>query len=202
LDLLAGSDFHLGALCHEFERRLDEDALPVFCGDLVNRPRDDADAFERLVARWSSRRSDLVVVPGNHDPEREGPWEGVRVHERGAVRILAIPLIPILYKIPTWTHEVSEATIAARVAPYAGQRYDVVVSHAPPHGLLDRTMGGRHVGSHALRAFAERIEFDVWVCGHVHEGGGRTATLEGRPLYNVARTIRRIPIPNGTASIR
>ncbi len=107
-------------------------------------------------------------------------------------------MIPILYKIPAWTHEVSEARIAEMVDPYRGDRFDVVLSHAPPYGLLDRVTGGRHVGSHALLAFAGEIDFDVWISGHVHEGRGGETTLTGRPLYNVARQVRRIILPDGT----
>jgi Icc-related predicted phosphoesterase len=169
--------------------------LPVFCGDLVNRPRHDASAWRTLTSRWQATNPDLVVVPGNHDPEEEdGPWEGVRVHERRGLRILAVPYIPIMYKIPTWTHEISEARIEERLTPFADQRFDLVASHGPPHGHLDVVASGRHVGSHALLAFAGTIAFDAWICGHVHEQGGRTSDVRGRPLYNVARTVKRISL--------
>ena len=78
--LLVGGDFHLGPLCHTFESRLDEDVVPIVLGDLVNRPRRDAPAFFSLVARWARLNPDLVVVPGNHDPEPAGRWEGVQIH--------------------------------------------------------------------------------------------------------------------------
>lgn len=187
--LLVGSDFHLGPLVPRFEERLGEDLVPVFLGDLLNRPRHDAPVWAETVARWAHGNPDLVVVPGNHDPENAKPWEGVRVHERRGLRILAVPVIPILYKFPTWTHEHSETRIAAMLDPFRGERFDVIASHAPPHGVCDRAVGGRSLGSHALRAFAEEVEFRLWLCGHVHEQRGASATLRGRPVRNAARTL-------------
>jgi Icc-related predicted phosphoesterase len=197
--LLVGSDFHGGRLVGRFEERLGEDVVPVFCGDLVNRPRDDAPFWRETVARWARLNPDLVVVPGNHDPEEDGPWEGVRVHERRGLVILAIPYVPILYKIPSWTHEISEARIAEHVAPFAGRAYDVVASHGPPYGVVDRAAWGRSLGSRALLEFADHIDFRLWVCGHVHEESGAAATVRGRPIRNAARTILDLEIAASTA---
>lgn len=193
--LLVGSDFHLGPLCHAFERRLGEDVLPIFCGDLVNRPRGDAPAYFALLERWERANGDLFVVPGNHDPEDAGRWEGVRVHERRGLVILAVPVIPILYKIPSWTHEYAETTIERMLAPHRGGRYDVVASHAPPHGLTDGLASGRHVGSRALLDFAQVSHVGLWVCGHVHQGRAARAAVAGRPLVNAARTLLDLEAP-------
>ncbi|MHC5011453.1 MAG: metallophosphoesterase family protein [Planctomycetota bacterium] len=201
---LVGSDFHLGPLCDAFEARLREDVIPVFCGDLINRPRADADVFFETVARWEAANPDLVVVPGNHEPEDCGPWEALQVHERRGLRLLALPVTPLMAKIPTWTHEYSESRIADLLAPFEGGRYDVIVSHAPPHGVCDRVFWGERIGSRALRAFARAVSFRLWLCGHVHEERGREGELEGRPLFNAARTILDVPlpapVPSGSAS--
>jgi hypothetical protein len=193
---LVGSDFHLGPLVDAFERRLQDDVVPVFCGDLVNRPGADADAFFGIVARWQALNPELVVVPGNHEPEDCGPWEGVRVHERRGLRILALPVTPLLCKIPTWTHEYSEARIAALLEPFRGGRYDVVVSHAPPRGACDRLAWGTPIGSTALAAFAETIDFRLWLCGHVHEMRGACESIAGRPVVNAARTVLEVIWPD------
>jgi Icc-related predicted phosphoesterase len=187
--LLVASDFHLGPLCRRFESRLGEDVVPLFLGDLLDRPREDAPVWERLVPRWERSNEDLVVVPGNHDPEDTGRWEGVQVHERRGLRILAVPVIPILYKIPSWTHEHSEARIAEMLDPWRDGTYDVIASHAPPYGICDRAAGGRSMGSRALRDFAADVDFRLWVCGHVHEQRGATGSLGGRPVHNAARTL-------------
>ena len=200
--ILAGSDFHTGPLVDQFEARLDEDRLPIFCGDLVDRPRHDSATYHEILRRWRHRAPELVVVPGNHDPDDAPEWEGVRVHERRGLSILAIPVIPILYKIPSWTHEYSEARIAEMVEPFAGAAYDLVVSHGPPRGVCDRAAWGRHIGSRALRDLAERIDFRLWLCGHVHEQSGARGTLRGRPVRNVARAVVEMEVPAGGIEAR
>lgn len=199
--LLAGGDFHLGPLCHEFESRLGEDVVPIFLGDLVNRPRRDAPAFFSLVRRWERLNPDLVVVPGNHDPEPAGRWEGTQIHERRGLRILAIPVIPILYKIPSWTHEYSERRIAEMLDPYRGERFDLIASHAPPHGTVDRLAWGRHLGSRALRTFGDDVTFGMWIAAHVHDQRGSRGDIAGRPVLNTARMLSRLSlVPGGPAA--
>ena len=111
------------------------------------------------------------------------------MHERRRLRILAVPVIPILYKIPAWTHEHSEARITEMLDPFRGGTYDVIASHAPPYGVCDRAVGGRSMGSRALRSFAADVDFRRWVCGHVHEQRSASGTLGGRPVRNAARTV-------------
>jgi len=198
LRLLVGGDFHLGPLCHAFERRLTGTSrLPLFLGDLVNRPRDDATAYHRILERWRGLAPALVVVPGNHDPEDDGPSGGVRIHRRRGLTILAIPFIPLMAAIPTWTHEVAESHLADLLAPYRGRRFDLVASHAPMAGILDHSSFGRPLGSTALRDFAGQIDFDLWICGHAHEERGRWARIGGRTVVNVARTVLDIEYRNG-----
>lgn len=65
----------------------------------------------------------------------------------------------------------------------------IVVSHAPPHGILDRAMryGERSVGSRALREFIEeRDEVVLAVCGHVHRCGGKCDRVGSATVVNVS----------------
>ncbi|NJB69360.1 hypothetical protein GGQ74_003062 [Desulfobaculum xiamenense] len=55
----------------------------------------------------------------------------------------------------------------------------LLVSHDPPYGTsADELPGGMHVGSRAVRAFIERVQPDVCLCGHIHEA--RTEDMIGR----------------------
>ncbi|KAI9837678.1 MAG: hypothetical protein M1837_002720 [Sclerophora amabilis] len=49
---------------------------------------------------------------------------------------------------------------------------DVLVSHAPPRGLLDQALNGRHLGCDGLKSAVERTRPRLVVCGHVHEARG------------------------------
>lgn len=51
---------------------------------------------------------------------------------------------------------------------------DVIVSHAPPYGILDTVApGAKHLGSRELLLAIDYVRPKVVVCGHIHGGYGR-----------------------------
>lgn len=49
----------------------------------------------------------------------------------------------------------------------------ILISHNPPKDTLCDDIGGHtHVGSSAVRAFIEKYQPDICVCGHIHEARG------------------------------
>ena len=49
---------------------------------------------------------------------------------------------------------------------------DVLITHGPPHGVLDRSAGGENVGCEELLAATRRIRPRLHVFGHIHQGLG------------------------------
>ena len=49
---------------------------------------------------------------------------------------------------------------------------DVLVTHGPPLGILDRTYDGQHVGCEDLKRTVEDKRPKLHVFGHIHEGYG------------------------------
>jgi len=51
---------------------------------------------------------------------------------------------------------------------------DILVTHSPPYGILDKTTDDRHVGSKGLHgAIVYCFRPKLWVFGHVHEAYGK-----------------------------
>ena len=48
----------------------------------------------------------------------------------------------------------------------------LLLTHAPPYGVVDQLRNGRHVGSKAVRAFIEQHQPALCACGHIHEARG------------------------------
>ncbi|MFN8395634.1 MAG: metallophosphoesterase [Bacteroidia bacterium] len=49
---------------------------------------------------------------------------------------------------------------------------DILVTHGPPYGILDRTDDGKLVGCEELIKVVERIRPKIHVFGHIHEAHG------------------------------
>jgi Icc-related predicted phosphoesterase/uncharacterized protein YprB with RNaseH-like and TPR domain len=72
---------------------------------------------------------------------------------------------------------------------YAENKELIVVSHAPPRGILDHAVrfGRRDIGSQSLRKFIESNKsVKLVICGHVHRCGGMVSKLANASVVNAA----------------
>ena len=49
---------------------------------------------------------------------------------------------------------------------------DILVTHGPPYGILDRTSDGEHAGDEELRPVVDRIQPRLHAFGHIHPSYG------------------------------
>ena len=49
---------------------------------------------------------------------------------------------------------------------------DILITHGPVHGILDRTTSNDHAGCEDLKNQVEIVKPKVHICGHIHEGYG------------------------------
>jgi Icc-related predicted phosphoesterase len=94
----------------------------------------------------------VLAVPGNMD----GPRAVAEITGRGALGG-ATPV------------EIAGVTFGG---PHAASHCDVLVTHEPPAGTLDRVYSGRHIGTRTVLELVTRLRPRVLTCGHVHEAGG------------------------------
>ena len=62
---------------------------------------------------------------------------------------------------------------------------DILITHTPAFGILD-SVGNRHVGCEALLDAIERVKPKYSICGHIHENGGKSFSMDGTTFMNVA----------------
>lgn len=164
-------------------RRILTDAGPrdlaLLGGDVTNfGSPDDA---RRLVSLAQTGGAPVLAVAGNCDSaaidarlEQLGVSIGGRGVMIGDVGIHGLSAMPPWRKgMYQFTEDELAAMLEAGYAQIDGAARHVVLSHAPPRGCrVDRTHLFQHAGSMALRAFIERTQPDLVLCGHIHEARG------------------------------
>lgn len=180
MKLLAITDLHgdRPALERILERTGDADVI-LLGGDITN--FGSVEDAESLLGVVTATKATVFAVAGNCDSpaiDHMLAERGVSVFGRGSVhRDVGIYGVSAM---PPWMgnmYELSEEEIGAALEKgreeAAGARNEVVLSHPPPRNLtVDRTSGGTHVGSTALRNFIDRVQPILVVCGHIHEARG------------------------------
>ena len=165
---------------HDRVRVPDGDLL-LHAGDATNRGTEkEVAAFADWLAGLPHRHK--VVVAGNHDFLFEREPAAARAAIQGAVylqdeaveieglRIWGSPWQP---EFMDWAFNLPRGAALRekwdRIAPGT----DVLITHGPPHGILDRVDEGRQEGCAELRTAVARVRPRLHLFGHIHEGYGR-----------------------------
>jgi Icc-related predicted phosphoesterase len=160
----------------------------VLSGDLTNRGGPARGDAVLAAARRANPR--VLAQIGNMDETALSMHLanlGVNIHREARLLAPGLALMGVGWSTPTpfgTPSEIDEAQMAAwleethaKALALAGPRGSggriLAVIHNAPHGTqLDRLGSGMSVGSTAVRAFLDRAQPDVCVCGHIHEAVG------------------------------
>lgn len=137
------------------------------------------DDAEQAIESWRPLAPRLLALAGNMDsPAIDSrlvelgvalDGRGVTLGEVGFFGVSAAPISPLRTPYELSDQELEER-IARGFAAVEACRVIVFCPHAPPAGTAcDRLPGGEHVGSTVIRAFVEREQPDLVLCGHIHE---------------------------------
>ncbi len=137
------------------------------------------DDAEQAVESWRPLAPRLLALAGNMDsPEidRRLAELGVALDGRGTTLdgigffgVSAAPISPLRTPYELHDSELGERIERGFEAVKACS-VTVFCPHAPPAGTAcDRLSTGEHVGSAVIRAFVEREQPAVVLCGHIHE---------------------------------
>jgi len=164
------------------------DDLEVPDGDLLIHAGDfcsmgllaEVQRFGRFLARQPHTHK--IVVAGNHDfPFEETPDaacdalgdvhylcdEGV---ELDGVRIWGSPWQP---EFLDWAFNLPRGDALREVWARIPPDIDLLITHGPPHGILDETLRGEHVGCEQLLERVLELRPRLHVFGHIHEARGQ-----------------------------
>jgi hypothetical protein len=181
MKILSISDIHgrLGSL-ELLAPRLKASDIVVLAGDITNFGH--ADDARDIIQIFQASASRILAVSGNCDyPDVAETLDEMGISLEGrAISVEGVSLVGLGGSLsgPVPTPNVfSEAELATRLAEAAdGLSSDaplILVSHQPPKDTAaDRTSGGQHVGSTAVRDFIQAHQPLVCFTAHIHESRG------------------------------
>ena len=71
-----------------------------------------------------------------------------------------------------WAFNLPRGKALAKVWAKIPDDTDVLITHGPPYGILDKTERGEHCGCQDLLERIKVIQLKLHIFGHIHEGYG------------------------------
>lgn len=165
----------------------------VHAGDCTNRGTlAQVSAFDDFLATLPHPHK--IVVAGNHDWCFEDDPGAARARLRHAtyVQDYAVEKMGLRFYGSPWQPEFFNWAFNLPRGERLREKWaaippdtDVLITHGPPHGLLDLTSDGRSVGCEALRPRVAAVAPRIHCFGHIHEAAG-TQTVDGTLFINAA----------------
>ncbi|MBM2293093.1 metallophosphoesterase family protein [Sulfitobacter pseudonitzschiae] len=199
MKILAFSDLHRDRAIAQriVAASADADVL-VGAGDFAMRGIGLSDTLDIL----KGVRAPLIVVSGNHDNSKElreaceaAPM--LRYLDGDGATFGGVTFFGIGREIPfqknaPWSESYSEqqADEALQACPEGA----VLVSHAPPFGIVDHQTDGRHDGSQALLGALTQKKPMLHLCGHIHHCAGQSAVLNQTRIFNLGPSLTFVEI--------
>lgn len=176
------------------EIELPEADVLVHAGDFTyfGRSMADVEDFNRWLGSLSIPQR--VVIAGNHetmfqqapDRARAALSNATYLEDSEAVidgaRFYGSPWQPWFYD---WAFNLPRGAPLREKWDLIPQGIDVLITHTPPHGVLDVTRGGESVGCEDLREAVRRVRPRLHVFGHIHEAHG-ARDLDGTRFVNAS----------------
>jgi Icc-related predicted phosphoesterase len=178
--------------------------LLVHAGDFSRTgTRDETLRFLDWFARFPAEK---LLIGGNWDRFAEQEPEAMQaacaergihwlVHQAATIaglRVFGSPWTP-RFRNMAWNADATQLEQHWQAVP---EGLDLLVTHGPPKGILDRMILGAHVGDPALRTHTLRARPRVHVFGHIHEAHGRQR-LDGTGTLFLNVASSRLPFPFG-----
>ncbi len=181
---------------HNYHNRLslpDGDVL-LFAGDMCGWGHlKEVEDF----GRWLSKQPHpfKIVIAGNHDwpfqlepsKAREALGEVIYLEDE-AVEIQGVTIYgsPWQPKFCRWAFNLPRGEKLREIWSKIPSHTDILLTHGPPYGTLDRTFDQRPVGCEDLRARVKQLpNLKAHIFGHIHESYG-TQNADGCQFYNAS----------------
>jgi Icc-related predicted phosphoesterase len=210
LKLLLGSDYHGNdRLIRQALAYLPQVDGYINCGDFCSKAgkpsRNATQGFHPAApAEVAQLQSFLAAVdglgkpwlflPGNHDPAATvlealaGNW-GRAITQSCCLEWLGLQVLAVPWTPPCgWSWTLTRSHLQELLALYSQlpHRIDLLLSHAPPRGLLDEGGKWYHRRMPTLRPLLDLLQPRYYICGHMHWDGGKVERWGSTLVINTA----------------
>ena len=190
--IVAISDTHLQHL--RYSIKVPEGDLLIHSGDALNSGNaGDLAPFSSWFGGLPHKRK--IFVAGNHDRvfeknptfARAGLPKGVIYLQDDQVEIDGFKIYgaPWQPEFLGWAFNLSRGGALREKWDKIPDGIDILITHGPPFGILDRTIEGEYVGCEELLEAVKRVKPKVHIFGHIHHGYGRKV-VDGTLFVNAA----------------
>lgn len=125
----------------------------------------------------------LILIPGNHDFGFEKSWDYLKQYcedkgiivlndsgcEVEGIKIWGSPIQPWFHD---WAFNRWRGAPIKKHWDLIPEDTEILITHGPPYGILDRTRHGDIVGCKDLLEKIKKTKIKLHVFGHIHEGAG------------------------------
>jgi Icc-related predicted phosphoesterase len=157
------------------------DDIIIHGGDAVNSGKQHQEILE-FAHYWNKIPNEKYMVPGNHDRQFEKSnkyWkeyrnmvDGLKVDQSVTIGNTKLWFSPWCVKFRDWAWNKTEDQLE-KIYSRIPKDTNILVTHSPPYGILDKNMQGMPCGSMSLvKAINDLPNLKLVICGHIHEGRG------------------------------
>lgn len=154
--------------------------VSIHCGDFCARGTlADVSEFNEWLGTLDYKHK--LVIAGNHElcfeqnPEEAKSLITNAIYLQDSsviidgVKFYGSPWQPAFYN---WAFNLQRGAELKQKWDLIDSDTDVLITHGPPHGYLDKTMENEHVGCEKLIKAVHRVKPKLHVFGHIHSGYG------------------------------
>ncbi len=206
--LLIGSDYH----CSLQLQQQALDLIPtvdayINCGDFCCKAgaqpetkqlgyhpagKAEIDQLHHFFSQVDQLGKPWLFIPGNHDPAAEylkigsQPWSTSITHSH-LITFLGLETLIIPWTPPCgWNWTLTSTHLKELIATYQNAIVDLIITHAPPRGVLDEKTKWYHRNTPTLQPLVQCLEPRYYFCGHMHLDGGKIETHDRTTFVNAA----------------
>jgi Icc-related predicted phosphoesterase len=169
--------------------------MVIIAGDFTRNTKWGS-CYERVKEISKLPHRHKVVIAGNHDgifDVFKPDWGklGITYLENNTKtfidedEVITIAGSPYTPKFLNWYFMKTEEELAKIWEKFVCKGIDVLITHCPPYGILDKNYSGDHCGCRSLEEALPGIDPKVHIFGHIHESHGHI-NARGRDFYNVS----------------